>query len=506
MTTEAVTLTRSDGQITITRPPGTGIPGPAGPAGPEGDPGPAGPTGPTGPAGPTGATGPPGATGSTGATGAAGPTGATGPTGLTGATGATGPAGSTGPTGATGPQGPGREQFEVRWRTNKPSAISAWTKVVMATDPTITNTVPVVVDGQVWISGTGGNVATSNRRDLFLVPGTSAWTDAEMVALLWGSPYSPGPGLPQHGLGLRVQVDGAGWRAAMAWHDAAFGIPSIQNLGVWSSLNALPTGVGVDLGNRAVTAGSRTSALSTLTVGANHRLEVGQLIVVSVADAVYNGTFPIEAVGATTISYRQVGQANDAASGVGIVTPQSGGYGFGTDALIRSTAVTAASRTDNIVTATVGNDHPHRPGDRVNVDLAVASYDGQFRIHEVTDTQVKWVQVAANDAAGGVGSITRVFPYLYRARLEGTVLECAWNPYQGMDEAVAVMVGDSAFTYGDPRWSFATELGAIAPPGNPPTGAGSCAILAGHIGSTVDAASNPTRRCQYGPVVCTRLS
>lgn len=473
MTTQAVTLTRTAGAVTLTTPPGTGVPGPAGPAGPEGPEGPQGPQGDVGPQGPEGDVGP------------------------------QGPEGDPGP---TGPPGPGREQIEVRWRTNKPSAVTGWTKVVMSTDPTVTNTVPVVVDGQLWVYGTGGSVSTSNRRDLLLIPGTDQWADMEMLGLLWGSPFSPGAGMPQHGFGLRVKHDGVSWRAAMAWHDSAFGIPSIQNLGVWSSAHALPTGVGVDLGIRNVTAGSRTSGLSTLTVGANHRLEVGQLIFVSVADGVYNGTFPIEAVGATTISYRQTGQPDDASSGTGTVSIQSAGFGAGTDALIRSTAVTASSRTNNIVTATVANDHPHRPGDRINVDLAVAGYDGQFRVHAVTDTTVSWVQVAANDAAGGAGSITRVFPYIYRARLEGTVLECAWNPYQGMDEAIAVMVGDSAFTYGDPRWSYAVELGAIASPGNPPTGTGSCAILAGHIGSTLDAANNPTRRCQYGPIVCNRLA
>lgn len=64
MSTQRIVLTRQNSQVTLTRPPGTGVPGPPGPEGPDGPEGPAGPEGPEGPEGPQGdpgTTGPPGA-------------------------------------------------------------------------------------------------------------------------------------------------------------------------------------------------------------------------------------------------------------------------------------------------------------------------------------------------------------------------------------------------------------------------------------------------------------
>jgi hypothetical protein len=68
----------------------------------------------------------------------------------------------------------------------------------------------------------------------------------------------------------------------------------------------------------AVSAGSRTTNVVTLTVGSGHGIVIGDQITVVVADVTYNGLFTVTATAATTISYAQVA-ANDAASGAGVV-------------------------------------------------------------------------------------------------------------------------------------------------------------------------------------------
>lgn len=72
--------------------------------------------------------------------------------------------------------------------------------------------------------------------------------------------------------------------------------------------------------------------------------------------------------------------------------------------------VLSASRTTNVVTAVVatGAQSRWRVGDPILIDLAVASYDTNSVISAVTDTTIVYPQVAANDAAGGVGTITLV--------------------------------------------------------------------------------------------------
>lgn len=69
-----------------------------------------------------------------------------------------------------------------------------------------------------------------------------------------------------------------------------------------------------------VTSGSRTSNVVTLVVGASHGIVVNDQVIVTVADATYNGQFTVASVltGPDRITYSQVA-ANDAASGAGTV-------------------------------------------------------------------------------------------------------------------------------------------------------------------------------------------
>lgn len=391
---------------------------------------------------------------------------------------------------------------EVHWREED---VSAWTQHVMSTDATVANTVMLVVDGMCWLYGTGGSVTSSVRRDLWVIPGTETWENMEVTGLWWGGPIQNGVGQPQHGFGLRVQSDAGVSKAIVVWHDTAFGIPSIQNCATWWSGQSIPTASAADAGARTVSAGSRASELTTLTVASGHRLYSGQPVLVSVADGTYNGLFPIESVTATTITYRQSGMADDASSGAGTVSAFAGaGFGSGTQDLFRSTTVSAAARTDGVVTATVPAGHPFTIGDRIIVNLTDDTFDGAFIISALpTSTTISWGQAGSDDASGGTGTIQKPFPYVMRVRLVGQHVDIAWRPYQGFNEANAVLAGEAAF--GDPRWSASYDLSSIVGTGAPPTGQGGVAILAGHTGSVLDGAGNPTRRCVYGPIVARKL-
>jgi len=63
-------------------------------------------------------------------------------------------------------------------------------------------------------------------------------------------------------------------------------------------------------------------------------------------------------------------------------------------ALAGTLAVTAASRTSNVVTLTVNNSLA--AGRWVHVDLVDATYDGLFRLSSANATTVTYTQVAAN--------------------------------------------------------------------------------------------------------------
>lgn len=77
------------------------------------------------------------------------------------------------------------------------------------------------------------------------------------------------------------------------------------------------------------------------------------------------------------------------------------------DSYLRNFTVTAAVRTSNVVTLTIGT-HPLAVGERINVDLANASYDGSnFRISAITATTVSYPHTGS-DLGTSTGTMTRI--------------------------------------------------------------------------------------------------
>lgn len=169
---------------------------------PAGQPGPQGPTGATGATGPAGATGPQGIQGPVGATGAQGATGATGPqgpignTGATGATGATGPAGPTGPQGPIGPAGPsGPGTGDVigpasATANNLAAYDGASGKLLKDSGIALSNVALKNVDnafsaaqtinGNLTVTGTGGNVALRDAANTFTLAQTLSMVSPQL--------------------------------------------------------------------------------------------------------------------------------------------------------------------------------------------------------------------------------------------------------------------------------------------------------------------------------------
>lgn len=70
-----------------------------------------------------------------------------------------------------------------------------------------------------------------------------------------------------------------------------------------------------------------------------------------------------------------------------------------------------AARVGGVVTAPVAAGHRIRAGDPIVVDLANAAFDGLFEVAGVTETTVAWLQVGADDATGGTGTISHQFDF-----------------------------------------------------------------------------------------------
>jgi len=179
-------------------------------------------------------------------------------------------------------------------------------------------------------------------------------------------------------------------------------------------------------------------------------------------------------------------------------------------ALIRSVA-----RASNIVVATVDTpSHGIVAGDSIRVKAQDSSYDGTFSVFAVGSpgpNDVIWVQAAANDPAGGVGSITKTqyattswalavdgdgYPHIvhknesfiqFHTYWTGTawVRESIPNPLSGvllLHLAGAVWLsgrGLRILGLGDPTNSIRARLWEF------PTG-GSTVVMGGHMGTSVD--------------------
>ena len=82
--------------------------------------------------------------------------------------------------------------------------------------------------------------------------------------------------------------------------------------------------------------------------------------------------------------------------------------------------ITAIARSSNIVVCAVDTSaHGLVAGDSITVEVADATYNGTFTVANTgvpNPDSIAWAQAVANDAAGGVGAITRV-PWLNWGRL-----------------------------------------------------------------------------------------
>jgi hypothetical protein len=300
------------------------------------------------------------------------------------------------------------------------STPAQWPERIISTEDAVCPSIAVTIEhGQVVVRGVGGAGQRSNRRSIIGIPGSPGGYSRVRSRVLT-TPANPAVAntLGQHGHahGMQLTADGR-WLAAVVTDDITFG-PTVQNLSLWKQETA-PGSVGAEftLGNPldqlAVTAAVRSSNVVTLTVTpptgqTEHGYGRGDVVTVDLADNSYDGTFQVSSVTATQIVYGQTA-ANAGTSTGTVKRPQQTNV---KDQLTRSTAVSASSRTNGLVTAVVAAGHPWRIGDEVAVDLAVGSYDGVFKITELpSSTQIRWRQAAGDDAAGGAGTISNAMPY-----------------------------------------------------------------------------------------------
>jgi hypothetical protein len=152
-----------------------------------------------------------------------------------------------------------------------------------------------------------------------------------------------------------------------------------------------------------------------------------------------------------------------------------------------SETATDGSRTSNVVTLTgLTPRHKIPQGGRVNVDAADNSYDGNaFVVTERSATTIKYAQTAANDASAGASTMTLVWPYRMKARLEGDIL---------MGKVWRYL--DPEPDWSDPMMAGRVDLSTL-PTLDVMDGPGKWGVIGGTL--RTDCAT------QYGPVTMTRF-
>jgi hypothetical protein len=304
--------------------------------------------------------------------------------------------------------------------------IGDWPERVISTEDSACSATALTFEhGRVVFRGSGsGSAARSNRRSFFMIPG-SPGGHSRIRSILSGTDQNvvTANNVPQRGHAHGVQQSGGLWTAAVVWHDIAFNSPGVLNVGIWRQETS-PGAVGAVfqaanlVDQAAVSAAQRVSNVVTLTVPTGHGFVKGDVVTTDLANNSYDGTFTLSSVTATTVVYTQAG--TDLSTSTGTVTLLRTTQLAKIDVLFKSTAVSAGSRTSNVVTVTVPAGHGWQKGDLINADLATASYDGTFTIKDLpSSTQLRWDQVAADDASSGAGTVSSTFPY---------VLESEWWP------------------------------------------------------------------------------
>jgi hypothetical protein len=376
----------------------------------------------------------------------------------------------------------------VQLRTSDPVA---WIERVFSTEDAVCPaTVLTIEHGTIVLRGSGGAGNRSNRRSAFVIPGSPGGY-SRIRSRLSGTPANPAASglLPQRGHAHGIQQDPTTgqWTAVVVSHDIVFDLGYFWNLSIWRSETA-PGGTGSQflpgdyMDDVAVTAAARTTNVVTLTVPTGHGFVARDVIVVDLADASYDGTFVVTSVTATTIVYAQTA-ANAGTSTGSVRLYRSGNIKL--NELTRTTAFSAAARTNGIVTATVAAGHGWVQGEEIAVDAADTGYRGVFKITDTTSspTSIKWIQAAADDVSAGAGTITNVFPLW---------LETEWWP--GMVRARVFPGNALAAT---PSWespyAIAADITALAAPEPDPLLGEGCGIIAAHPASSASATPTDMR-------------
>lgn len=141
-----------------------------------------------------------------------------------------------------------------------------------------------------------------------------------------------------------------------------------------------------------VTLKERLHNYSTLTIGA-HSFVAGDYIKVQSVGGSFDGYYKIKDVGATTISYNNIGADEAISASSGIV---NNSYSQG-DYLRRDIALPSATRTSNVVTATSATPHRLSNGDTVSISgFTPATFNGTFTISNVTATTFDYLATGPN--------------------------------------------------------------------------------------------------------------
>lgn len=309
-----------------------------------------------------------------------------------------------------------------------------WTQYVVTTDAAAPASALSLYHGQAVMQIVGGTGLQSNRRDFFQLPGTTPFPYWQMRSR-WASP-PPTDGIMEHGYAMNLHLGADGrFRSIVLWHF----IPGILIAGIWdwppdaSSMGVTQTTI---RDQDVVSASARASNVVTATVptGAASRWRVGDLIVMDVATASFDGVFLVTSVADTQIQWSQVGANESGGAGTVTIAGQStGGVVAG-----RNFLATDASRTNGIVT-TVGLplNNPFQVGDWITVDGADPTYDMvRTRVTNVNPFtgQISWSQQGvADDTNAGQTIPGKVTPYYVNARLlPGGILQAKTAPDYGV--------------------------------------------------------------------------
>lgn len=202
--------------------------------------------------------------------------------------------------------------------------LADWTKRIVTTDGSNAGELQVVGGRGRGAHTLGLASGVSNLRQVFTRRGTN-YGAAEIRGLWYGGPGFNSTMRPQHGFILGLARRGDVWSCVIMWHDVAFGVPWVINIGVWQ-WGVDPADLDLRAGNFlsaglpksvAFTDASRTSNVVTATGAASgHGLAAGDRVTADFADNTYDGRFALASAGATSVTWPQTA-SNDASAGAG---------------------------------------------------------------------------------------------------------------------------------------------------------------------------------------------